>query len=150
MVTDEIHAAFLGEYTEYKTFFHGHSYTGNCLACAAACACLDIFETDRVLEASQPKIELLKERLSEEISNLSHVGDVRQCGFMIGIELVEDRSLRKSYAPEKRMGAQVTQHVRNYGSDFEASWRCGSADAPSVYHVRRNCEHGFNYCSKYS
>ncbi len=115
MVTDEIHAAFLGEYTEYKTFFHGHSYTGNCLACTAACACLDIFETDGVLEASQSKIALLKERLSEEISTLSHVGDVRQCGFMIGIELVEDRSLRKAYPPEKRVGAQVTQHVRNCG-----------------------------------
>jgi adenosylmethionine-8-amino-7-oxononanoate aminotransferase len=115
MVTDEIHAAFLGEYTEYKTFFHGHSYTGNCLACAAACACLDIFETDGVLEASQSKIALLKERLSEEISTLSHVGDVRQCGFMIGIELVEDRSLRKACPPEKRIGAQVAQHVRNYG-----------------------------------
>ncbi len=115
MVTDEIHAAFLGEYTEYKTFFHGHSYTGNCLACAAACACLDIFETDRVLEASQSKIALLKERLSAEIGNLGHVSDVRQCGFMIGIELVEDRSLRKAYPPEKRVGAQVAQHVRNYG-----------------------------------
>lgn len=115
MVTDEIHAAFLGEYTEYKTFFHGHSYTGNCLACAAACACLDIFETDRVLETSQQKIALLKERLSEEINNLSHVGDVRQRGFMIGIELVEDRGLRKAYAPEKRVGAQVSQNVRKYG-----------------------------------
>jgi adenosylmethionine---8-amino-7-oxononanoate aminotransferase len=115
MVTNEIHAAFLGEYTEYKTFFHGHSYTGNCLACAAACACLDIFEADRVLEQSQPKIALLKERLSEEIGALNHVGDVRQCGFMIGIELVEDRALRKPYAPEKRIGAQVAQNVRKHG-----------------------------------
>ena len=115
MVTDEIHAAFLGEYTEYKTFFHGHSYTGNCLACAAACACLNIFETDGVLEASQPKIALLKERLSEEIGALVHVGDVRQRGFMTGIELVEDRSVRKAYAPEKRIGARVTENVRKHG-----------------------------------
>lgn len=115
MVTDEIHAAFLGEYAENKTFFHGHSYTGNCLACAAACACLDIFETDGVLDACQSKITLLKERLAEEISDLNHVGDVRQCGFMIGIELVEDRRTRKSYAPERRMGAQVAQHIRQYG-----------------------------------
>ncbi len=115
MVTDEIHAAFLGEYSENKTFFHGHSYTGNCLACAAACACLDIFETEKVLDACQSKITLFKERLAEEIRDLNHVGDVRQCGFMIGIELVEDRRTRKSYAPERRMGAQVTQHIRQYG-----------------------------------
>ncbi len=115
VVTDEIHNAFLGKYTEYKTFFHGHSYTGTCLACAAACACLDIFREDRILEEAQKKIALLKEQLSQKISNLRHVGDVRQCGFMIGIELVEDRDLRKPYEIETRMGAQVTQHVRKYG-----------------------------------
>jgi adenosylmethionine-8-amino-7-oxononanoate aminotransferase len=115
MVTEEIHSAFLGEYTEYKTFFHGHSYTGNALACAAACACLDVFEADRVLERSQPKIALLAERLAEEIAPLPYVGEVRQQGFMVGIELVKDRNLREPYPIELRVGSQVTQNVRKYG-----------------------------------
>ncbi len=63
LVTDEIYQAFLGEHAAAKTFFHGHSYTGNALACAAACACLDVFESDRVLEAAPSKIALLAEQL---------------------------------------------------------------------------------------
>lgn len=115
VVTEEIHSAFLGSYTEYKTFFHGHSYTGNALACAAACACLDIFESERVLEELQPKIALLSDQLSKEIATLPYVGEIRQCGFMVGIELVKDRTLRESYPVELRVGAQVTQNVRKHG-----------------------------------
>jgi adenosylmethionine-8-amino-7-oxononanoate transaminase len=115
MVTEEIHSAFLGPYTEYKTFFHGHSYTGNALACAAACACLDIFESERVLEGMQPKIALLADQLAKEIGTLPYVGEIRQCGFMVGIELVKDRALREAYLVELRVGAQVTQNVRKNG-----------------------------------
>jgi adenosylmethionine---8-amino-7-oxononanoate aminotransferase len=115
IVTNRIYQAFLGEYTEYRTFFHGHSYTGNALACAAACACLDIFSEDAVLEASQSKIALLSQRLAEDIGPLPHVGEIRQCGFMIGIELVMDRAKRSAYPPELRMGARVTQDVRMKG-----------------------------------
>lgn len=115
LVTEEVHQSFIGEFTEYKTFFHGHSYTGNALACAAALANLEIFEKDRVLETCRPKIELLTERLKEEIEPLPHVGDIRQCGFMIGIELVEDKSRRKPYPVELRTGAQVTRNIRKYG-----------------------------------
>lgn len=115
LVTDEIYRAFLGPHTEYKTFFHGHSYTGNALACAAACACLDIFESENTLEAIQPKIGLLGERLAAEIEPLHHVGEIRQRGFMVGIELIEDTTLRTDYPPELRMGAQVAEHIRKYG-----------------------------------
>lgn len=115
IVTNRIYQAFLGEYTEYRTFFHGHSYTGNALACAAACACLDIFSEDAVLEASQSKIALLSQRLAEDIGPLPHVGEIRQCGFMIGIELVMDRAKRSAYPPELRIGARVTQDVRMKG-----------------------------------
>lgn len=115
MATDEIHNAFLGEYREYKTFFHGHSYTGNALACAAACACLDVFEEEQVLEAGGPKIAMLKEQLQSKVAPLANVADIRQCGFMVGIELAEDPSLRRSYPMEWRMGARVTQQVRNHG-----------------------------------
>jgi adenosylmethionine---8-amino-7-oxononanoate aminotransferase len=115
LVTDEIYQAFLGEHAANKTFFHGHSYTGNALACAAACACLDVFESDSVLEAAPSKIALLAEQLGRDIEPLPHVGDVRQCGFMVGIELVQDRQKRQAYAPELRMGARVTQNVRKHG-----------------------------------
>jgi len=115
LVTDEIHRAFLGQYTDYKTFFHGHSYTGNALACAAACACLEVFEEEKVLENAQPKIALLSQSLKEMTEPLPHVGEIRQCGFMVGIELVQDRATRRPYSPELRMGARVTQNVRNYG-----------------------------------
>jgi adenosylmethionine-8-amino-7-oxononanoate transaminase len=115
IVTEEIYRAFLGKYTDYKTFFHGHSYTGNALACAAACASLDIFASERVLDAIQPKIELLSGRLATEVGHLPHVGDVRQCGLMAGIELVDDRESRRPYPVETRMGARVTHNVRKYG-----------------------------------
>jgi adenosylmethionine-8-amino-7-oxononanoate aminotransferase len=115
MTTEEIYEAFLGQYTQYKTFFHGHSYTGNPLACAAALASLRIFEDERVLEQCGPKIELIGRMLEREIRPLQHVGDIRQCGFMVGIELVQDKDTRTSFEPALRMGAQVTQHVRRYG-----------------------------------
>jgi adenosylmethionine-8-amino-7-oxononanoate transaminase len=115
MVTEEIHSAFLGNYTDYKTFFHGHSYTGNALACAAACGCLDVFEAERVIESCQSKIALLEERLSAEVAPLAYVGEIRQCGFMVGIELVKDRTAREPYPAGLRVGAQVTQNVRKHG-----------------------------------
>ncbi len=115
LATEEIYAAFLGKHTEYRTFFHGHSYTGNALACAAATAGLEIFEQERVLESSRPKIELLSNLLAEEITPLPQVGDVRQCGFMVGIELVQDKPRRQSFEPGLRMGARVTDAVREFG-----------------------------------
>lgn len=115
VITDNIYEAFLAPYHEYKTFFHGHSYTGNALASAAACACLDIFESEKVLEACQPKTALLSKCLAEQIEPLVHVGEVRQCGFMVGIELVEDRTTRSPYPPELRMGTRVAQDVRKRG-----------------------------------
>lgn len=115
MVTDEIYDAFLGKQTDYRTFFHGHSYTGNALACAAACACLEIFEQDRVLDVCQDKIALLERELFEQIGPLPWVGDIRQRGFMVGIELTQNRSLRQPFSPEQRVGMRVALNVRKRG-----------------------------------
>ena len=115
LVTDRIFEAFLGPFTDYRTFFHGHSYTGNALACAAANACIDIFEENRVIEKLQPKIGILSELLEKQIATLAHVADIRQCGFMVGIELAETPSKREAYPVEMRMGAQVTQNIRKHG-----------------------------------
>jgi adenosylmethionine-8-amino-7-oxononanoate aminotransferase len=112
LTTEEIFSAFLGEYKDYKTFFHGHTYTGNPLGCAVALANLELFESKGILERMQPKITYLHERLTKEFLALSHVSDVRQWGFMVGIELVEDKATRKSYPVEKRTGHKVILEAR--------------------------------------
>ena len=83
LATDDVYNAFIGDFKDLKTFFHGHSYTGNPLACAAALACLDLFDKDRVMEGLQGKIRMLDEWL-RELLPLPHVGDARHAGFMAG------------------------------------------------------------------
>jgi adenosylmethionine-8-amino-7-oxononanoate aminotransferase len=114
LATEEIYSAFLGEHWERKTFFHGHTYTGNPLACSAALASLSIFEQDRTLEQLQPKIAFLREKL-QPFSALPHVGEVRQKGFMVGIELVAERESRQPFAPEQKTGIRVIQEARKHG-----------------------------------
>ncbi|MEA2658761.1 MAG: adenosylmethionine---8-amino-7-oxononanoate aminotransferase [Candidatus Binatota bacterium] len=110
--TEEIFSAFLGEYNEYKTFFHGHTYTGNPLGCAVAIANLDLFNQESLLEKMQPRIAYLAGRLREDFLPLAHVSDVRQWGYMTGIELVQDKANRKNYAPEQRIGHKVILEAR--------------------------------------
>ena len=114
LTTEEIFSAFLGRYEEWKTFFHGHSYTGNPLGCAVALANLEVFRRDKTLRRLRPKIHLLR-RLLGPVRALPHVGDVRQCGFMVGIELVDDRHRKTPYAPEQRIGHRVAQDARAKG-----------------------------------
>jgi adenosylmethionine-8-amino-7-oxononanoate aminotransferase len=108
LATERIYEGFLGRFEEYRTFFHGHTYTGNPLACAAAIATLDVFEQEATLRELQPKIELLT-RLLDPVAALPHVGDVRQRGFMVGIELT-------GFDPAERMGHQVTLEARVRGA----------------------------------
>jgi adenosylmethionine-8-amino-7-oxononanoate aminotransferase len=115
VTTEEIFAVFLGEYKEFKTFFHGHTYTGNPLGCAVALASLELFEQDNVIERMQSRIAYLKRRLKKDFLPLAHVADVRQWGFMIGIELIEDRNERRSYLPERRTGHRVILEARKRG-----------------------------------
>jgi len=115
LATEEIFSAFLGEYREFKTFFHGHTYTGNPLGCAVALASLELFKQEKILERMQPKVDYLKRRLEQEFLPLAHVADVRQWGFMVGIELVEDKETRKSYPTEKRTGHKVIHEARKRG-----------------------------------
>jgi adenosylmethionine-8-amino-7-oxononanoate aminotransferase len=109
LTTDSVYEAFLGEHHEYKTFFHGHTYTGNPLACAAALATLDVFEAERTLERLQPKIELLGRLLEQLVAPLPSVAEVRRRGFMTGIELA-------AFPVEARMGHQVTLAARRRGA----------------------------------
>lgn len=112
--TDEIYNAFLGEFKDSKTFFHGHSYTGNPLACAAALASLDVFEKEETIKNLQPKIKMLDTWL-KEISDLPHVGDARNKGFMAGVELVKNKEIKKPYAWEEKIGWRVAYHARENG-----------------------------------
>ncbi|HTM08257.1 MAG TPA: adenosylmethionine--8-amino-7-oxononanoate transaminase [Verrucomicrobiae bacterium] len=113
--TEEIFSAFLGEYKEFKSFFHGHTYTGNPLGCAAAMASLKLFASEQILERMQPNIEYLRRRLTKEFLPLDHVADIRQWGFMIGIELAEDKENRRGYPVEKRIGHKVILEARSRG-----------------------------------
>ncbi len=114
LTSEEIYQGFLGRYEEFKTFFHGHTYTGNPLACAATIANLEIFEEERVIENLQGKIERLTKNL-EPMMSLIHVGDVRQRGIMVGIELVADKESKTPFPPEDRMGHQVIMEARKHG-----------------------------------
>ncbi|MFL5896762.1 MAG: adenosylmethionine--8-amino-7-oxononanoate transaminase [Thermoleophilaceae bacterium] len=108
LTTEAIYEGFLGAPEEYRTFFHGHTYTGNPLACAAALATLDVFEQEQTLAELAPKIELLA-RLLEPVADLHHVAEVRRRGFMVGIELT-------GYDPAERIGHQVTLEARARGA----------------------------------
>lgn len=114
LATEEIYAAFLGEPHEGKTFYHGHSYTGNALACAAALASLDVFEEERVLEGLPAKVARVAEGLAP-FRDLPHVGDVRQRGLMAGIELVRDRATREPYPAEAFMGVRACRRSTELG-----------------------------------
>jgi adenosylmethionine---8-amino-7-oxononanoate aminotransferase len=108
LATERIYEGFLGEFEEFRTFFHGHTYTGNPLACAAALASLDVFREERTLETLQPKIDLLWSLL-QPLAAHPAVREVRRVGFMVGIEL-EEQPLTA------RMGHRVTLEARRRGA----------------------------------
>jgi adenosylmethionine-8-amino-7-oxononanoate aminotransferase len=106
LTTQKVYEGFLFDYKKQKTFFHGHTYTGNPLSCAAALANLEIFKKERTLIKLVPKIKFLAKKL-KMFYNLPSVAEVRQKGFMVGIEL--------KGRLEDRLGVKVCQHVRKYG-----------------------------------
>ncbi|HUH65857.1 MAG TPA: adenosylmethionine--8-amino-7-oxononanoate transaminase [Syntrophales bacterium] len=111
LVTEEVYEGFLGEFEEFKTFFHGHTFTGNPLACAVAIANLEVFKEEHILYHLQEKIAYFAEKL-KPFATLPHVGEVRQCGIMVGIELVKDRKTKELFPPERRMGHSVIMEAR--------------------------------------
>ncbi|MBI5116987.1 adenosylmethionine--8-amino-7-oxononanoate transaminase [Candidatus Poribacteria bacterium] len=114
LTTEEIYSGFLGAYDEFRTLFHGHTYTGNPLGCAAAIANLEIFDREQTLKKVRKKAELL-ERLLRPLAELHHVGDIRQCGLMVGIELVKDKNSREPYDYSEKMGIRVIMEARRRG-----------------------------------
>ncbi len=114
LATEEIYNAFLGEPAEGRTFYHGHTYTGNPLGCAAALASLELFDANHILENIAQNANGLNEKLAG-LNDHPHVLEVRQKGIMVGIHLVEDRSARRAFPAEKRIGHQVTLAARKRG-----------------------------------
>jgi adenosylmethionine-8-amino-7-oxononanoate aminotransferase len=115
LASEDVYRAFLGRHSDKKTFFHGHTYTGNPLACAAALASLDLLTQDGAssLRALPAKIGYLQRLLTQAFASHPHVCAVRQCGMMVGIELGMAPSA--SYPEELGIGRQVCQRVRDLG-----------------------------------
>jgi len=114
LTTQAVFDAFLGEYEEFRTFFHGHSYTGNQLGAAAALASLKLLEG----KASVAARARLKEDLREELKSLwslPNVGDVRQVGLISGVELVRDWRTREPFALAERAGVRVCEAMARRG-----------------------------------
>ncbi len=115
LTTDEIYNAFLGEYSDLKTFFHGHTFTGNPLACAVALENIAIFERENLLDRLQTTIKHFQNRL-QEFYELPHVGDVRVCGMAAGIELMKNPDTYTSYPFEEKVGIRVCKAALAQGA----------------------------------
>jgi adenosylmethionine-8-amino-7-oxononanoate aminotransferase len=115
VTTERVFESFLGPFEEKKTFFHGHTYAGNPLACAAATASIRLLAERKVIEGLPAKIAALSGAL-EPALRMEHVGEVRQRGLMVGLELVRDRATKEEYAYGLRAGHQVILEARKLGA----------------------------------
>ena len=114
LTTEDVYRSFLGRHEDFRTFFHGHSYTANPLGCAAALATLAIFGREDVL----PHVRGLAAVVAAELAPLrAHpsVGDVRQKGLMVGIEVVSDRGSGSGFPPALKVGQRVVRKAREAG-----------------------------------
>jgi adenosylmethionine-8-amino-7-oxononanoate aminotransferase len=110
LATSEIYNAFLADYTLGRTFHHGHTFGGNPLAAAAACASLDLLDEERTIEETVPgKGKLLTKTLAP-LAEHPHVGEIRQLGMIAGVELVADRQTRQAFQAAERRGYRVCRH----------------------------------------
>ncbi len=114
LATEEVYESFKGRHEEFRAFFHGHTYTANPLACAAALANLDVFEEEKTIERIGSRIRRLASRL-QELRNVPIVGDVRQEGMMVGIELVKNSRTKTVHPPKERIGHRVILEARKRG-----------------------------------
>ena len=114
VTTREVWNAFLGEYSESRSFFHGHTYGGNPLGAAAALATLEVFEEDDTLDRVQKLSEVFSELL-RPLAEHPHVGNVRTCGLIAAVELVQDKHSKAGYPWSDRMGYKLCDAVMEQG-----------------------------------
>ncbi len=115
LTTQKVFDAFAVSGDIHKTFYHGHTYTGNALGCAAALASLELFSENRILETMSEKIQLIADYF-EKFKDLPYVGDVRQCGMVGAIELVVDKARKNPFPSKKKIGAKVCEVMRPKGA----------------------------------
>jgi len=115
LTSEAVFEAFLSPYESFEAFFHGHTYTGNPLACAVALANLDVFEREEVVKRTGERACQLAGLLAELPTRIPHVGDVRQWGLMVGIELVRDGATRAAFDPALKLGQRVVKAARRRG-----------------------------------
>ncbi|HZF01136.1 MAG TPA: adenosylmethionine--8-amino-7-oxononanoate transaminase [Methylomirabilota bacterium] len=114
LTTQKVFDAFLGEYEEFKTFFHGHSYTGNQLGATASLASLEILQSEKSIHARQNLEKNLREEL-KSLWRLSNVGDVRQVGLVAGIEIVKNWRTREPFELREHAGIRVCEAMAKRG-----------------------------------
>ena len=115
LATERVFESFLGPYADQRTFFHGHTYCGNPLACAASVASLKLFRERRIVEALPGKVGALTRALAP-VREHPRVGEVRQRGLMVGIELVRDRRTKAEYPYAARAGQRACVEARPLGA----------------------------------
>jgi adenosylmethionine-8-amino-7-oxononanoate aminotransferase len=115
LTTQKIFDAFAVSGDIHKTFYHGHTYTGNALGCAAALASLELFAENKIIESMPEKIDLISQYF-KRFAELPYVGNARQCGMMGGIELVKDKQTKEPFAPDDKIGAKVCAAMRPKGA----------------------------------
>lgn len=106
MTNNKIYSAFYDDYSTAKAFYHGHSFTGNPLACAVAVENLKIMEEENIIEKLQPKSQFFAQEM-EKFKKLNHVGDIRHIGMIGAIELVKDKDTKEPYSFAERIGHRV-------------------------------------------
>ena len=114
LTTSRVYEAFYDDYTKLTAFLHSHSYTGNALACRAALATLDIFAQDNVIAHNRTLAERMRTS-TLHFSDHPHVGEVRQCGMILAVEMVKNKKTREPFAWQERRGLHVYRHALENG-----------------------------------
>ncbi|MDO4534587.1 MAG: aminotransferase class III-fold pyridoxal phosphate-dependent enzyme, partial [Clostridium perfringens] len=107
MATNDIYNCFYGDYEKMNGFFHSHTYSGNAMACAIAVESIKIFEEENILEKNKEKAKYLEKKVVETFKDDKWVGDIRQMGLIVAIELVEDKESKKAFDWKKRVGFEI-------------------------------------------
>ncbi len=115
LTSEQIYQAFYDDYEKLTAFLHSHSYTGNPLGCAAALATLDIFANDNVIEHNQQTARIMGKSVAH-LEDHPHVGEIRQTGMVLAIEMVKDKASRTPYPWQERRGLQVYRHALERGA----------------------------------
>ena len=109
LTTDDVYNAFYDDYETLKAFLHSHSYTGNPIGCAVALATLNIFRDDNVIESNRRLSTCMAESVAH-LANHPNVGDIRQHGMTLAVEMVQDKASKTPFPWQERRGIRVYQH----------------------------------------